>query len=144
MEVEVDDGKEPIPTSSHNPLAATTPGKIQKIKTPPPPHEKEHDTLQCMSRSQGVLHGTRFSPNSTTLVPSPRSPPLPQPKYIRGLMCFIVSLGALINNTKFQTDSLTPSWSKSTNKFTTGITIGNKPKNRISLKQTFLMVLVQI
>ena len=41
---------------------------------------------------------------------------------------FIVSLGALINHKKCQSDSSTPSWSKFANKFTMWITIGREPK----------------
>ena len=59
-------------------------------------------------------------------------------------MFFIVSLGALINHKQFQHDSSTPSWSKFEIEFAIGITIGNAPKNRISSKGHFLMVLVQI
>ena len=44
------------------------------------------------------------------------------------MFLFILFLGALINNKKFQSDSSTPSWSKFAIKFTMGITIGNKPK----------------
>ena len=57
---------------------------------------------------------------------------------------FIVSFPALINHKKFQLDSSTPSWSKFKIGFTIGITIGNAPKNRISSKRHFLMVLVEI
>ena len=53
-------------------------------------------------------------------------------------------LGALINHNKFQHNSSTPSWSKFAKKFTIGITMVNVPKNRISSKRPFLMVLVQM
>ena len=55
---------------------------------------------------------------------------------------FIVSFGALISHNKIQHHSLTSSWSKFANKFRMRIKIGNEPKNRISLKKTFLMMLV--
>ena len=57
---------------------------------------------------------------------------------------FILSLSALISHEKFQHDSSTPSWSKFEIEFTIGITMGNAPKKRMSLKRHFLMVLVQI
>ena len=60
------------------------------------------------------------------------------------LRFLIVSLGALINHKTFQHDSSTHSWSKFEIEFTLGITKGNAPKNRISSKRHFLIVLVQI
>ena len=67
-------------------------------------------------------------------------------KYIQTsrLRVFIVSFGALISHKKYQHDSSTPSWSKFEIELTIRITVGNEPENRISLKKTFLMVLVQI
>ena len=44
-----------------------------------------------------------------------------------------MSFGALISHKKFQHDSSTPSWSKFAIKFTMGITIRNKPKNRLTI-----------
>ena len=60
------------------------------------------------------------------------------------LRVFIVSFGVLISHKKIQHDSSSPSFSKFAIKFTMGITIENEPKNRLSLKKPFLMVLVQM
>ena len=67
--------------------------------------------------------------------------------HVRGCILeelLVVSFGALISQKKIQHDSSTPSWSKFEIEFTIGITIGNAPKNRISSKRHFLMVLVLI